>query len=87
MALYATLGFGDKTAVTQIYTGYDWYYFLLYDAFTQVGGTKMLGGSSKSYWTSSEGDNMPAFYMIPPQAAWGNSGKGVKLPVRPFVKY
>ncbi|WP_311441536.1 hypothetical protein [Hoylesella enoeca] len=85
--LYATLGFGDKTAVTQIYTGYDWYYFLLYDAFTQVGGTKMLGGSSKSYWTSSEGDNMPAFYMIPPQAGWGNSGKGVKLPVRPFVKY
>ena len=67
-----TLGFGDKTAVTQAYRGYPWYGYLANVAFTQVGGTGLIfvtGAYTGVYWSSTEID---AFYAAP-MKIWPNN--------------
>ena len=82
---FSTLGFGDKSKVTQR-KPYLWYGYLAIEAITQVGGTTPL---YNSYWSSSEegisdgGDVFFYHYMMD----WASTLKNSTPYVRPFVKY
>lgn len=85
--LFSVLGFGDKTAVTDM-GSYSWYAYLADVAFTQVGGTTI---SNKGYWSSTEYNYFAAYYVnLRPAASWmfmGKTGVGSNTPIRPFVEY
>ena len=89
--MFSTLGFGDKTAVTQSFHSYDWNGGLANIAFTQVGGTQIAYGSFTSYWTSTECGAWNAgsisTYMSKVNWDWTGGGKYGSYFVRPFVKY
>ncbi|MGP1453414.1 MAG: hypothetical protein ACTTJ9_08220 [Segatella oris] len=84
--LFSTLGFGDKTAVTQSIGGYNWYGNLAAVAFTQVGGTAIA--TIKWYLSSSEGSSIIGCVSPWPSAVyWSSSTKNYDNCVLPFVKY
>jgi hypothetical protein len=93
-----TLGFGDKTAVTQAHRPYSWYGNLANVAFTQVGGTGLIfvtGAYTGVYWSSTEINSVYAVPMKIWQAYMGfyvgYMGDGNKLyhryNIRSFVAY
>ena len=84
--LFSTLGFGDKTAVTQSIGGYNWYGNLATVAFTQVGGTAIA--TIKWYLSSSEwGPAIGCVSPWPSAVYWSSSTKNYDNSVLPFVKY
>lgn len=89
---FYSLGFGDKTAVTEADQYYYWYSNLATVAFTQVGGTTDI--LEKWYWSSSErpqyyaGDYAGIFYASMVAVRWvANSKNSTIYYVRPFVAY
>ena len=89
---FYSLGFGDKTAVTEADQYYYWYSNLATVAFTQVGGTTDI--LEKWYWSSSErpqyyaGDYAGIFYASMGVVRWvANSKNSTIYYVRPFVAY
>ena len=93
-----TLGFGDKTAVTQAYRGYPWYGYLANVAFTQAGGTGLnlrTGAYTGVYWTSTEINSVYAAPMVISQSRMNfydtHPGDGNKVShrynIRSFVAY
>lgn len=89
---FYSLGFGDKTAVTEADQYYYWYSNLATVAFTQVGGTTDI--LEKWYWSSSErpqyyaGDYAGIFYASMVVVRWvANSKNSTIYYVRPFVAY
>ena len=84
--LFSTLGFGDKTVVTQSIGGYNWYGNLAAVAFTQVGGTAIA--TIKWYLSSSEsGSTVGCVSPWPSAVYWSSSTKNYDNSVLPFVKY
>ena len=84
--LFSTLGFGDKTVVTQSLGGYNWYGNLAAVAFTQVGGTAIA--TIKWYLSSSESGSIVGCVSPWPSAVyWSSSTKNYDNSVLPFVKY
>ena len=83
--LFSALGFGDNTAVTQIFTNYSWYYRLFDFAYTQVGADRI---SYFTFWTSSENDTHAGTVTLTQVGAqWGRYFKDSDYFVLPFVKY
>lgn len=93
-----TLGFGDKTAVTQAYRGYYWYGHLANVAFIQAGGTGLnlrTGAYTGVYWTSTEINIVYAAPMVISQSGMNfydtHPGDGNKVShrynIRSFVAY
>ena len=82
--VFSALGFADETK--RMYYFNNWYGYLADIAFTQVGGTTMLG---KMYWTSTEHASFAGIMWLDySDMHWGQyHSKIASNPVRPFVKY
>ena len=85
--MFSSLGFGDKTKVTQLQASYSWYGNLANVAFTQVGGTVI---TSKWFWSSTELEDITVWPIrsVTSYVEWVLiQKKNNTCRVRPFVKY